>query len=74
MQISVQSAHRISLRRPLARTAARNSASSHALVDVRSSGEIPRARVASLEHNLDVVEWHVQVAVAADDLRRDDLL
>jgi hypothetical protein len=30
--------------------------------------------VASLEHHLDVVEWHVQVAEAADDLRPDDLL
>jgi NAD(P)-dependent dehydrogenase (short-subunit alcohol dehydrogenase family) len=30
--------------------------------------------VGSLEHNLDVLEWHVQVAKAADDLRRDDLL
>src|SRR5580693_2112426 len=30
--------------------------------------------VGSVEHNLDVLEWHVQVAEAADDLRRDDLL
>src|SRR6478736_6618877 len=30
--------------------------------------------VGSLENNLDVLEWHVQVAKAADDLRRDDLL
>src|SRR5258708_2066580 len=36
MQISVQSAHMISLRRPVARTAARNSASSQELRPVRS--------------------------------------
>ncbi len=29
--------------------------------------------VETLEHNLDVLEWHLQVAEAADDLRRDDL-
>ena len=27
-----------------------------------------------LKHNLDVFEWHIQVAEAADDLSRDDLL
>ena len=30
--------------------------------------------VGSLQHNVDVVEWHLEVAEAADDLRRDDLL
>jgi hypothetical protein len=30
--------------------------------------------VGSLKHNADVVEWHVQVAEAADNLRRDDPL
>ena len=30
--------------------------------------------VGSLKHNVDVLEWHLQVAEAADDLRRDDLL
>jgi hypothetical protein len=30
--------------------------------------------VGSLKHNLDVFEWHIQVAEAADDLSRDDLL
>jgi hypothetical protein len=30
--------------------------------------------VGSAEHNLDVLERHVQVAETADDLRRDDLL
>src|SRR5260221_13383776 len=38
IHISVQSAHRTSLRRPAARTAARKSASSHALIVVRSIG------------------------------------
>jgi hypothetical protein len=38
MQISVQSAHRISLRRPVARTAARKSASSQEFRVVRSMG------------------------------------
>src|SRR5258708_22045552 len=38
MHISVQSAHRTSLRRPAAHTAARKSASSHALRVVRSIG------------------------------------
>ena len=30
--------------------------------------------VRSLKHSLDVFEWHIQVAEAADDLSRDDLL
>src|SRR3989442_6091313 len=30
--------------------------------------------VGSLKHDLDVFEWHIQVAEAADDLSRDDLL
>jgi hypothetical protein len=30
--------------------------------------------VGSPNHNLDVFEWHIQVAEAADDLSRDDLL
>ena len=47
MQISVQRAHRISLRRPVARTAARNSASSHALVVVRSIGGLSSSSSAS---------------------------
>src|SRR4029077_13917968 len=38
MQISVHSAQMISFRRPVARTAARKSGSSHALVEVRSIG------------------------------------
>ena len=47
MQISVQSAHRISLRRPVARTAARKSASSHALRVVRSIGGLSSSSSAS---------------------------
>lgn len=47
IHISVQSAHRTSLRRPAARTAARKSASSHALRVVRSSGGLSSSRSAS---------------------------
>src|SRR5260221_8858861 len=47
MHISVQSAHRTSLRRPAARTAARKSASSHALRVVRSIGGLSSSRSAS---------------------------
>src|SRR2546426_4171752 len=43
IHLSVQSAHRTSLRRPAARTAARKSASSHALRVVRSSGGLSSA-------------------------------
>src|SRR2546421_12938996 len=45
IHISVQSAHRTSLRRPAARTAARKSASSHALLVVRSSGGLSEEQV-----------------------------
>src|SRR5437016_2018451 len=47
IHISVQSAHRTSLRRPAARTAARKSASSHALRVVRSIGGLSSSRSAS---------------------------
>ena len=47
IHISVQSAHRTSLRRPAARTAARKSASSHALIVVRSIGGLSSSRSAS---------------------------
>jgi hypothetical protein len=47
MQISVQSAHKMSLRRPVARTAARKSASSHALRVVRSIGGLSSRSSAS---------------------------
>src|SRR5258707_13645313 len=47
LHISVQSAHRTSLRRPAARTAARKSASSHALRVVRSIGGLSSSRSAS---------------------------
>src|SRR2546422_10018459 len=47
IHISVQSAHRTSLRRPAARTAARKSASSHALIVVRSIGGLFPSRSAS---------------------------
>jgi hypothetical protein len=47
IHISVQSAHRTSLRRPAARRAARKSASPHALRVVRSSGELSSSRSAS---------------------------
>src|SRR5947209_16349677 len=48
IHISVQSAHRTSLRRPAARTAARKSASSHALLVVRSSGGLSEEQVREL--------------------------
>src|SRR5258708_11234992 len=44
IHIFVQSAHRTSLRRPAARTAARKSASSHALIVVRSIGGLSSSR------------------------------
>jgi len=47
IHISVQSAHRTSLRRPAARTVARKSASPHALIVVRSIGELSSSRSAS---------------------------
>src|SRR5260221_12424438 len=47
IHISVQSAHRTSLRRPAARTAARKSASSHAMRGVRSIGGLSPSRSAS---------------------------
>ena len=47
MQISVHSAQRISLRRPVARTAARKSASSHAFMVVRSIAGSSSRRSAS---------------------------
>src|SRR3989440_12840338 len=47
IHISVQSAHRTSLCRPAARTAARKSASSHALRVVRSIGGLFSSRAAS---------------------------
>jgi hypothetical protein len=30
--------------------------------------------VGSLKHDMDVFEWHLEIAEAADDLRGDDLL
>src|SRR5260370_21284494 len=47
IHISVQSAHRTSLRRPAARTAARKSASSHALRVVRSIGGLSSSKTPS---------------------------
>src|SRR5256885_13687196 len=47
IHISVQSAHRTSLRRPAARTAARKSASSHALRVIRSIGGLSSNRAPS---------------------------
>src|SRR6185503_12273771 len=47
MQTSVQSAHKISLRRPVARTAATKSVSSHELTVVRSIGGLCSSRAAS---------------------------
>ena len=47
IHIFVQSAHRTSLLRPAARTAARKSASSHALIVVRSIGGLSSSRTAS---------------------------
>src|SRR5260370_10234435 len=48
IHIFVQSAHRTSLRRPAARTAARKSASSHALIVVRSIGGLSSGRSTEL--------------------------
>src|SRR5258708_19323977 len=48
MHISVRSAHRTSLPRPAARTEARQSASSHALIVVRSSGGLSEEQVREL--------------------------
>src|SRR5260370_33981505 len=48
MHISVRSAHRTSLPRPAARTEARQSASSHALIVVRSSGGLSEEQVRQL--------------------------
>ena len=47
MQTSVQSAQKISFRRPVARTASRNSVSSHEFTVVRSSGLSFSSRPAS---------------------------
>src|SRR5271167_22522 len=47
MQTSVQSAQKMSLRRPLARTAARKSVSSHELTVVRSMGGFSSSSSAS---------------------------